>query len=225
MRKRSSRERIQQLLVAVIISLFTLSLTGGTAPELEPLQCLDCLQERIAQCKDYQYRVTCYEREGTREEERTYNLFAKDARMVRIKVTSGRGRGSEALLDARGRVWGRKGGLLKPFVQSLSMEDRRVRSLRGTAFWESAAHNYLRALRERIAHPDVRCTIERDAERPGTLRLIVNQPGEKREDYWIDAEPLRLRQGEIRESGQLVVRFTLQDMRENVGLSDGFFCF
>jgi hypothetical protein len=225
MRKRSSRERIRQWLAGAFFSLFILSLTGSTAAESDPLQCLECLLERIAQCKDYQYRVTCYERDGKRKEERTYALYVKDARMVRVKIIAGRGRGSEALLDAHGRVWGRKGGLLKPFVQSMSTDDRRVRSLRGTAFWESAAHNYLRALRERMALPTSRCTIERDREQSGTLRLVVDEPGALREEYWIDTEPLRLRQGEVHEGGELVMRFVLQDMRENVGLSDGFFCF
>lgn len=225
MQKWSFRERLPQWLVGAFLVLIILPLTGGTSAESDPLQCLECLLDRLAQCKDYQYRVTCYERDGKREEERTYALFVKDARMVRVKVLAGRGRGSEAVLDARGRVWGRKGGILKPFVQSLSNDDRRVRSLRGMAFWESAAHNYLRALRGRMALPAARSTIERDKERSGSLRLVVEAPGDLREEYWIDTEPLRLRQGEIREAGQLVVRFVLQDMRENVGLPDGFFDF
>jgi len=225
MRKRSSGERILRRLGGVLLGLLAFSLTGAASTATEPRECVECLLDRIEQCKDYQYRVNCYEREGAREEERTYSLFVKDGRMVRIKILAGRGRGSEAVMDAHGRLWGRKGGLLKPFVQSLSTDDRRVRSLRGTAFWESAAHNYLRALRERIHQPEARATLEGDPARPGGSRLLVSGPGDTREEYWIDPEPLRLRQGEIRVAGQLVVRFSLQDFRENVGLSDAFFSF
>ena len=43
--------------------------------------------------------------------------------MVRIRVLQGRGKGSEAVMDARGRVRARKSGLLKPFARTLRPDD------------------------------------------------------------------------------------------------------
>jgi hypothetical protein len=195
---------------------------AGTA---EALRWVDRLQERITLCKDYQYRVTCYERLGGKEERRSFTLYAKDCRLVRIKITSGRGKGSDVAMDGQGRIRGRKGGLLKPFARTLKPEDTRLRSLRGVAFWESAAHSFLPDLRERMAQPGNRCEVEPAKDQPGRVLLGINRPGGVREQYWIDPEQLLLMKAETYESDQLVRRFVIEDVRTNVGLSDSFFSF
>jgi hypothetical protein len=183
------------------------------------------LQEKIAECVDYQYQISCYERKGNREEQRTFMLFAKQARLVRIKITAGRGKGSEAVLDAKGRVRGRKGGLLKPFAQTLSPDDRRICSLRGMAFWDAAAHRFLSALRARMEQPGNQCEIGPATDRPEWLLLVLNCPGGNREQYWIDPQELVLMKGELYEDGLLVHRFAISGVRVNVGLKDSFFSF
>ncbi len=191
----------------------------------EALQWVHRLQERTARCEDYQYLVRSYEKKGTREEERTYRLYVKDCRLVRIKVTGGRGKGSEAALDAQGRIHGRKGGLLKAFPKTLRPEDSRIRSLRGTAFWEAACHNFLKDLRERMAQPGARCEIGPDRDQSGRLLMVVDRPGGAHEKYWIDPQQMRLMKGEVYEDHQLVKRFTIEQVRENVGLTESFFSF
>src|SRR5215212_9183901 len=101
---------------------------GGTH---EALELIDRMQDRLSRCQDYQYMVNSFERKGDREEKRSYRLFVKDERLMRVKVVEGRGKGSEATVDGKGRVRGRKGGLLKPFAQTLKPTDDRIRSLRG----------------------------------------------------------------------------------------------
>src|SRR5438128_10353366 len=179
----------------------------------------------MAQCHDYQCVIHSFERQGPRQEERSYRLFVKDARLVRIEVTEGRGKGSEATVDARGRVRGRRGGLLKAFAETLKPEDRRIRSLRGEPFWEAACHNFLKELRLRIAEPGTHAEVEPDPEQPGRLLLVLSRPDATREKYWIDPQQMQLLRGEIFENGLLVREFSVRDVRENVGLSDDFFSF
>lgn len=183
------------------------------------------MQARLAGCRDYQYRVLCFERRGDREEERSYRLFVKEGRMVKIQVIEGRGRGSEAVLNARGQVRGRKGGLLRSFARTLAPDDRRVCSLRGTPFWEAACHNFLRSLQARMGRPGVQSQIGRDPEQSGLQRLTLYLPGGDRERYWIDTRAMHLVRGEVYEGDVLVHRFQIDDVRENVGLTDSFFSF
>jgi hypothetical protein len=210
--------------LSLIAFFFALGRGAASCPP-EALRLVDRLQERMAQCHDYQCVIQSFERQGARQEERSYRLFVKDARLVRIKVTEGRGKGSEAAVDARGRVRGRRGGLLKAFAETLKPEDRRIRSLRGVPFWEAACHNFLKDLRLRIAEPGTRAEIEPDPEQPGRLLLVLSRPDATREKYWIDPRQMQLLRGELFENGLLVREFSVRDVRENVGLSDDFFSF
>jgi hypothetical protein len=186
---------------------------------------MDRLQERIEGCRDYQYDVACYERLNGREERRSYRLYAKDCCMVRVTVTSGRGKGSEATIDASGHIRGRKGGILKVFDVSLKPGDRRVRSLRGMPFWEAAAHNYLKALRERMACPGAHCSVEPADDPPAGLRILVRQADGNWEQYWVETPEMRIVRGEVYEAGQLARRYVISNVRENVGLTNKFFTF
>jgi outer membrane lipoprotein-sorting protein len=198
---------------------------AGAAGTPEAVQWVDRLQERLTQCHDYQYLVSSFERKGEQKESRCYRLFAKDSRLVRIKVVDGRGKGSEATLDPKGRVRGRKGGLLKPFAQTLDPDDRRLRSLRGTPFWDCACHNFLKELRARILLPGTHCEVEPDREQPGQLLLTVERPGATREKYWIDTHQMHIVKGETFEGDLLVQEFSIRELKENVGLDDDFFSF
>jgi hypothetical protein len=221
--------RIQFMLTVTLLAAICSGLPGtarGTdGAALSPMRLMDRLQERIAGCRDYQYDVACYERLGGKEERRSYHLYVKDNRMVRLKVTSGRGKGSEAALDAEGQLRGRKGGILKIFDEPLKPDDHRVRSLRGMPFWDAAAHNYLKALRERMTRPGVNCSVEPATDPPDGLRLVVHLPDGNWEQYWVETPQMRVVRGEVYESGQLIERYVISNIRENVGLTDDFFTF
>ncbi len=207
------------------VALFALAARPAAAGTSEALQWVDRLQERLARCRDYECRIESFERKGDRKEERSYRLFVKDSRLVRVKVIDGRGKGSEATLDAHGRVRGRHGGLLKPFAQTLKPEDERVRSLRGTPFWDAACHNFLKSLRARIACPGTQCEVETDKAQPGKLLLVLRRPGAAHEEYWIDPQQMHLVRGELFEGEVLIQEFSVRELKENVGLSDDFFSF
>jgi hypothetical protein len=219
--------RVRSALTAALLTGACLvSPTRGMGPvALDPMHCMDRLQERIAGCHDYQYDVESYERLGVREERRNYRLFVKDCRLVRIKVTAGRGNGSEAAMTADGKIRGRKGGILKAFDRSLKPDDQRVRSLRGIPFWDAAAHNYLQALRDRMSRPHAQCTVEAASDPPGSLRLVVRQASGDWEQYWIETPEMRVVRGEVFEAGRMVVRYVIRHVRENVGLTEKFFSF
>jgi outer membrane lipoprotein-sorting protein len=208
---------------AILLAL--LLVAPATAGSHEALQLIDRLQERVSQCHDYQYLVNSFERRGEKKEERSYRLFAKDEKLVRIKVVRGRGKGSEATLDSKGRVRGRKGGLMKPFAQTLKANDDRVRSLRGTPFWEAACHNFLKNLRARATAPGTQCDVEADKEQPGQLVLTMRRGGAACERYWIDSRQMHLVRGELFEGDVLVQEFCIRELKENVGLNDDFFSF
>jgi outer membrane lipoprotein-sorting protein len=211
------------LVFSCLSALTVCRVAAGDAAEAVHL--VDRMENRLLQCRDYQYLLTSYERKGDRQEERTYRFYVKDARLVRIKVVAGRGKGSEAILDAQGRVWGRKGGLLKAFPRTLSPDDRRICSLCGAPFWDAACHNYLKALRARMAQAGMQCEVGPDREQPGLLLLEVQRSDAPREKYWIDPQLLHIVKGEVFEGDVLVRRFAVSEIKENVGLRDTFFSF
>jgi outer membrane lipoprotein-sorting protein len=216
------------LRIALIALLPALLLAPGhvsAADSGEALRLVERLQSRLASCRDYQYRINGYERRGDREEERSFRLYVKDGRLVRIHVIAGRGRGSEAVLNARGQVRARKGGMLKAFARTLSPDDRRVCSLRGVPFWDAVCHNFLRELERRMNRPGAFSQVGTDRERPGTLLLSLQLPAGTRERYWIDPKLMHVVWGEVYEGDILVQRFEIADIRENTGLSDSFFSF
>jgi hypothetical protein len=200
--------------------LLAVATVGQQAADL-----IDSLQAHLAHCQDYRYDVSSYERNGNQQEERSYRFFVKRARLVRIRVLDGRGKGSEAVMDAQGRVRARKGGLLRAFVRTLRPDDPRVCSLRGTPFWEAACPNFLKELRIRVVQPGTECDLGPDLVQPALIRLDLHRPGANRERYWIDPQGMHLIKGEVLEGNLLVHRFVISDIRENVGLSDAFFAF
>jgi outer membrane lipoprotein-sorting protein len=211
------------LVFSCLSSLIVCRVAAGEAAEAVRL--VDRLQNRLAQCRDYQYLLTSYERRGDRQEERAYRFYVKDARLVRIKIVAGRDKGSEAILDAQGQVRGRKGGLLKAFPRTLSPGDRRICSLCGTPFWDAACHNYLKALRARMAQAGTQCEVGPDREQPALLLLEVQRPAATRERYWVDPQLMHVVKGEVFEGDVLVRRFAVSEIKENVGLPDTFFSF
>jgi outer membrane lipoprotein-sorting protein len=209
----------------VHLSLVLVCCLATAASAHRSVELIDRLQEHVARCQDVQYDVASYEREGNRQEERSYRFFVKGARMVRIQVLQGRGKGSEAVMDAQGRVQARKGGLLKPFARTLPLDDPRVRSLRGAPFWEAACPSFLKALRLRLIQPDSRCELAPDPAQPSLTLLTLHRPGGNEERYWIDPQGLHLLKGELFEGDLLVDRITIANIRENVGFTDSFFSF
>jgi outer membrane lipoprotein-sorting protein len=207
-------------LALVLLSFLATAAGGQRAGEL-----IDELQAHLAHCQDYRYDVSSYERKGNQQEERSYRFFVKGAQLVRIRVLQGRGKGSEAVRDAHGRVRARKGGLMRAFVRTLRPDDPRVCSLRGTPFWEAACPNFLKALRTRVTQPGTECELGPDPGQPLFLLLSIHRPGALRERYWIDPQGLHLIKGEEFEGDLLVHRFAISDIREDVGLSDSFFSF
>jgi outer membrane lipoprotein-sorting protein len=219
------RTRARRLLPLIFLVSVLARGPAAAAGTPEALRLVDRLLDRLAQCRDYQCRITSYERQGDHEEERTFRLFVKEERLVRVQVLAGRGKGSEAVLDAQGRVRGRKGGLLKAFARTLEPDDRRIRSLRGQPFWEAAGHYFLKDLRGRMAQPGTVCEVEREGEPPGLARLVVQRAPATCETYWVDLGQMHVLRGEVLESGRLVQRFAVRGIKENAGLSDAFFCF
>jgi outer membrane lipoprotein-sorting protein len=198
---------------------------GTTAGTGRAVELIEALQEHAAHCLDYQYDLASYARKGDQQEEQCCRFFGKGDRLVRVRVLQGRGRGSEAVMDAEGRVRARKGGLLKAFARTLRPDDPRVCNLRGMPFREAACPHYLQALRLRITQQGSECELGRDPEQPALVVLTLHRPGGIQERYWIDPQGMHLVRGLELEGELLVHRFTVSNIRENAGLSDSFFAF
>jgi outer membrane lipoprotein-sorting protein len=212
-------------LALVLAPALLAPIRGAAAGTSRAVELIEALQEHVARCQDYEYDLASYERKGDQQEEQCCRFFGKGDRLVRVRVLQGRGRGSEAVMDAEGRVRARKGGLLKPFARTLRPDDPRVCDLRGMPFWEAACPHYLQALRLQVAQPGSECELGRDPAQPALVVLTLHRPGGIQEWYWIDPQGMHLVRGVELESGLLVHRFAVANIRENAGLSDSFFAF
>jgi hypothetical protein len=220
-RRRGHFVAVAAALVAILLSTPSFGATSGA----DALRLVTRLQERLEGCQDYQCLVTCFERNGTAQEERSYRLYVKDPCLVRIKVVAGRGKGCEATRDRSGRIRARKAGLLKAFPKTLSPDDRRILSLRGTPFWEATGQCFLERLHACVARPDAQCDVGPDTEEPRLLLLQVHYSGPAQQKVWIDPQQMRLVRCELYEGGDLIQRFTVSQVKENTGLKDSFFSF
>jgi outer membrane lipoprotein-sorting protein len=211
--------------VAVLIAgLF--GVVGKSAADTnEGLRLLDSLRQRLDQANDYQCVATSYVRRGDREQERTYRLSVKDERMVRLKIVSGPGAGSEVTRDASGRIRGRRGGLLKSFAQTMQPDDPRLRCLDGTPFWEATGEQILRNLRQAAAQPGTRCEVRPATDAPGLVTMCLCQPGAAERKVWIDPRQCCVTRLEEYQGGALVRHLTVQELHTNVGLRDDYFSF
>jgi hypothetical protein len=86
-------------------------------------------------------------------------------------------------------------------------------------------HYFLKELRMRMAQPGTACEVEWEGEPPELARLVVQRAPATRETYWVDLGQMCVLRGEVLESGRLVQRFAVREIKENAGLSDAFFCF
>lgn len=182
-------------------------------------------ESRFAALKDLECFVESETRLGKKQEGGTFHFWFRKPAMLRIHVTKGKTRGSDLVIDEAGKVRGRKGGLLKPFVISLSQSDKRLRNIRGFPVMDLPWSTFYRKVRERAARPGARLTLaERPDATPHQLTLRYVEAGKRmREEYRIDPELWVLTEAVCFEDEVCVDRVTFRDIRLDPGLEPKFF--
>lgn len=203
------------------LSAFPKPASGAETPE----SILARAEARFAAVKDYECIVEAEARKGKKRESGAYQLWFRKPAMLRLHVTKGRTRGSDLAIDERGKVRGRQGGLLKPFVITLSPDDKRLRNLHGYPVTEIQWGAFYRKLRERTARPGARLTLaERAGGDPYQLTLRYVDSGKQiREEYRFDPEQWVLVLADFFEDEERVDHVLFRDIRLDPGLEPKFF--
>src|SRR4051812_37196775 len=94
--------------------------TPAAAPGLTAEQEFTREEERFRSLSDYECVAEAESRAGSKSESGAYHLWYRSPGLLRVHVDRGRSSGSDVLVDARGRITARKGGLLRPFTAHLS---------------------------------------------------------------------------------------------------------
>ncbi|MGV3724325.1 MAG: LolA family protein [Actinomycetota bacterium] len=204
------------------------SCSGVSRPALaveSPESVLARAEARFAAIKDYQCIVEAEARKGKKHESGSYQLWFRKPSMLRIHVTKGKTRGSDLAIDERGKVRGRQGGLLKPFVITLSPKDKRLRNLRGYPVTEIQWGAFYNKLRTRAALPGARLTLaDRSAGGPYQLTLRYVEAGKQiREEYRFDPDLWVLTLADYFEDEERVDHVLFRDIRLDPGLESRFF--
>ncbi len=203
---------------------------GSELEALTPARVVERLQQRFSRIHDYECVIHSETRYGARVEAMAFRLWYRTPGLLRLRVLRGRHQGSELLLDARGVLRGRRGGLLKPFSRRLDRSDSSLRSLRGQPAWELDFGSFLRAMRERMTLPGSVSTV-----RPATgvdPRLILEvryrpvADAHLLRDVWaIDPGEWLLSSGDVYDGTTRVDHVEFSELRLDAGLKESWFRF
>jgi hypothetical protein len=211
------------VLLGVLLSPLRLSTAAET---VGPDEVIRRAEERFRTLNDYDCLADTDTRAGKKSASGTYHLWFKKPEMVRIRVIRGGHRGSEVAIDANGKVRGREGGLLKPFVVGLSKTDRRLRSIRGVPITELDWGSFYKTYHERAARAGAHTTLAPRAsdEAPYLVTVTYTDKGLRmRETFRIDPMRWIMLEGEVFEEDVRVDHIVFREAHLDVGTSERFF--
>jgi hypothetical protein len=195
---------------------------GAAGAQAEaPRAVLAQLEAAYQGIQDYRCRITAFTRQGSREDRRELRFSYRKPGLARVRVLRGSGKGSEVALGPGGRLRGRRGGLLRPFVVSLKATDARVRNLRGVPFWEADWGVFIRKMREALADPAASAATRTPAEGSLELTLQFRQPGPPvRHVYAVDTRRWLITEADVYEGNELVDQVRYDECQLNLGLTE-----
>jgi outer membrane lipoprotein-sorting protein len=211
--------------IALLVVLVAPVRTVSAADPLTADEVIHRAEERFRQLTDYDCLADTDSRAGKKTASGTYHLWFKKPEMVRIRVIQGGHRGSEVAVDRDGKVRGREGGLLKPFVVGLSKTDGRLQSIRGVSItqldWGTFYHGY----HEAAAHAGAHVTLAPPGS-SGAYDVTVTyaQDGKRmREVYRVDSARWVLLEANVFEDEVRVDHILFRDIKLDTGLEDRWF--
>ncbi len=216
-----------QVLFLVVPLLTGARLARAAAPApTSPEELMRRVEARFRAIEDYQCLADLECRLGEKSESGSYQIWFKQPQCLRVKVLRGRSRGSDVVVDEQGKISGRKGGLLKPFVIRLRPDDSRIRSLTGMPLTQFDLGKFCRRFWEQSGRPDARTqlTPARGGGDSHEVSLTYAADGARmREIYRIDPFTLSVQEAEIYRDNVRTDRVVFRDIRFNTGVRDGFF--
>lgn len=199
--------------------------THAAAELRTPDEVIRRAEERYAQLTDYDCLADTDSRAGKKTASGTYHLWFKKPGMIRIRVIQGGHRGSEVAVDRDGKVRGREGGLLRPFVVGLSKSDRRLQSIRGVSITQLDWGSFYRGYHAAAARPGAHASVALPAPN-GPYEVTVTYPdaGKRvREVYRVDPVRWILVEADIFEDETRVDHILFREVNLDPGLTDSWF--
>lgn len=221
--------RFPSWLGAVLAALSLASTVGaGAAPgdPNTPQEILNRAEERLRSLTDYRCFAEGQATLGEKKDGGSYRVWFRNPCLARIKVVSGRSKGSEIAVDQKGQVRARKGGLLKPFVVKMKPDDRRLLSIRGISVCEITWPAFYKRWRQTAALPGARTTIAPRPSREAPYEVVISfeREGKQcREHYRVDPRLWVLTEAEMWENGQRVDQIRFSEVVLNSGVEEEFF--
>jgi outer membrane lipoprotein-sorting protein len=213
------------------LTLGVVALASVRAPAAAPPAADDIMRRaeaRFQSLSDYHCIADTDQRMGQKSNAGSYRIWFKKPHMLRLRVLTGKERGSEVALDAEGKVRGHKGGILKGIVIGLSRDDPRLRGFRGSSVTEFHWGTFYRKYRELAARPGTReVLLERKDDRaPYEVVLTYPDQGKQmREIYRIDPRLWVMVEKEAYENEVRVDRTVFREITLDCGLQPQFFKF
>jgi outer membrane lipoprotein-sorting protein len=228
--RRLAGDRMRRSLGLLLVLLFVARGAALQETALTPAAVAARLQTRFDQIQDYECVMQTETRAGSKVEAASFRIWYRRLGLLRLRVLKGRRKGSELVMGADGSLRGRRGGLLRPFSRRLSRSDPSLRSLRGQPAWELDFGSFIRALRERLALPGSRATVQQptSAEPHLTLEIHYRPPdaaGPLRDVWFIDPQSWLLARGDVYDGVARVDHFEFGDIRLDQGLKESWFHF
>lgn len=205
------------------------SLNAGAAPGGDPdtpNEILNKAEERLRSLTDYRCFAEGQASLGEKRDGGSYRVWFRNPCLARIKVVSGRSKGSEIAVDDKGQVRARKGGLLKPFVVKMKPNDRRLLSIRGISICEITWPAFYKRWRQTASLPGAKTTVAPRASREAPYEVVISfeRDGKPcREHYRVDPRLWVLTEAEMWENGQRVDQIRFSEVSLNTGVEEDFF--
>jgi outer membrane lipoprotein-sorting protein len=169
-----------------------------------------------------------YQKKGKEEDKRKYFVEFKKPLWIRLKVLEGKDKESEALYNPeKNIVRGRKGGILKGIVLTLSPDDKRVTSIRGYKIYNAGIGEIYRRIFEYYKRGYNFQFVGEFKEKNfegWKIEFEVKEPekffGCKKEIFWIrnDFIPYKCEQWD--ENGEYVLYSIFLEVRINVQIDE-----
>jgi outer membrane lipoprotein-sorting protein len=209
--------------LGILVASLVAAAAHAGAPKANEV--VDKLESRFQSLTDYECIMES-EVKGKKDVKKgRYHFWFKKPEMVRIKVEKGHHSGSQIALNAAGKVRARPGGLLKFIKVPVDKNDKRLRSPRGTYFYDTHMGSSCRRLREAVR-------TAQNAEVTGTpggslqVSLSYNHPqsqAQMKEIWTIDSARWLITGCDVFENGDQVEHVVYRDYRIDGGLEDGVF--
>lgn len=212
--------------IAALVSV--IAIFGSTARGQTPQDLLANVEQAWKGIRDYQCKMQSNNKLGQEKDMKQIEFWFKRNHQVRMEVLDGKNKGSLLTRNDRGRIKGKKGGILRLVTVTLDDTDERILNLRGRKFYEADWGTILSEFAERTK-AGWKVEIVDEEKVGGTPCRVLVATGSETESrvskdmMWIDKKSHLILRRKQYEGENLVNEVLWWDIRLNSGLSDDLF--